>query len=54
MRGQADSWGTGTWPQGLAHRHRLTVETVITRWAAGLDYALDLGEEAQRLSEVLS
>jgi hypothetical protein len=48
-----DSWGNSTWPQNLAERHQLSVDTVMTRWAAGLDYALDLADEAHRLKGVL-
>jgi Phosphotransferase enzyme family len=41
--------GTSAWPQKFADRQRLSVETLMGRWAAGLNYALDLGDEAQRL-----
>jgi hypothetical protein len=43
----------GAWPQELADQKQLSVETVMTRWAAGLDYVLDLGDEAHRLSRSL-
>ena len=46
-------YGDGNWPQELADRHQLSVETAMTRWAASLDYALDLGDEARRLSKTL-
>lgn len=45
--------GNGRWPHELAQQHQLSVEALMTRWAAGLDYALDLGEEAQGLSRAL-
>ena len=45
--------GNGRWPE-KAHQHRLSVETVMARWASGLNYALDLGDEAHRLSRTLS
>ena len=42
-----------TWPESLADRERVSVATVMEAWAAGLDYALDLGDEAQRLRKAL-
>ena len=44
---------SGSWPQQLAQQHQLSGEALMTRWAAGLDYVLDLGDEARRLSRVL-
>jgi hypothetical protein len=41
------------WPEALADKERLSVGTVMEQWAVGFGYALDLGEEAQRLSKVL-
>jgi hypothetical protein len=46
-------FGDGNWPQELADRHQLSVETVMARWAVSLDYALDLGDEARQLSKNL-
>ena len=41
------------WPDALADQTRLSVPTVIERWAVGLDFALGLGDEAHRLSAAL-
>ena len=46
-------FGHGSWPHELAQQHQLSVEALMTRWAAGLDYILDLGDQAQALSRVL-
>jgi hypothetical protein len=45
--------GNAGWPQELAKRQQCSVENLTARWAAGLDYALDLGDEAHRLSKAL-
>ena len=42
-----------TWPETLAEQTQLSVATVMERWAVGFDYALDLGDEAQRLSRLI-
>jgi hypothetical protein len=42
-----------TWPEEAAAQRHTDVATVMAEWAAGLDFVLDLGEEAMRLSDRL-
>ena len=42
-----------TWPAARAEEQQLPVETVMESWAVGFEYALDLGDEARRLSTSL-
>jgi hypothetical protein len=43
-----------TWPQDLANAQQLSVEALMARWASGLDYVLDLGDEAQLLRSAIA
>jgi hypothetical protein len=38
------------WPARLAAKQGISTATVLERWAAGLNYALDLADEARRYS----
>lgn len=42
-----------TWPEEAATQRLTDVATVMAEWSAGLDFVLDLGEEAIRLSDQL-
>jgi len=42
-----------TWPQSDAQQQHTDVTTVLAGWAATLDFVLDLGDEAVRLSNRL-
>jgi len=42
-----------TWPEEAAAQRHTDVATFMADWAAELDFVLDLGEEAMRLSDRL-
>jgi hypothetical protein len=46
--------GLATWPQSSAQQRHTDVATVMAGWAATLDFLLDLGDEAVRLSDHIS
>jgi len=50
----AEMAGLEGWPEELAAKHHLSVESAMAGWAAVFGYLLDVGDEARRLADALS
>jgi hypothetical protein len=42
-----------SWPEEVAHRENVDIADVMSRWCAGFDYMLHLGDEARRLARTV-
>ena len=51
----ADTWAAelAQWPQELAKKQELSLETTMAGWATQFGYLLGLGDEARRLAHAL-